>query len=332
MAQMPVQNTPQKTLPQQPASQSTAAPTPPPKPIQSPPPAQPSIPSAPSKPSLPSLPKPKLSPPLLLALIALIVVALAVFLIVNQAKQNKIVKTQDGITVTAKEAQENLVQINKVRALSRLEADSNLEPAAEDAVIRKKLFAEVAKRGLTVTNEELNQELKTFSIWTNSQPITAQNIGQFGWSEADLKEWVRTKLLYQKLNDVVGTWREYYLIEISWEGTNQANQAKAESLLAGAKKRLEAQEEFKKVAESIKASLASGLEIYYSKIPTKRYDSASADVLKSLGEKAAFIESLRIPQKAEIFEEETTVGLYFVENYHQGEYPNVGVLLGGSPW
>src|SRR3989344_2459526 len=116
MAQSPVQNTPQKTLPPQgqpPAAQPSAPSTPSQpfdkaqgRPSQPPPPSFP-FDKAPAsgktsaggqgKPSLPSVPRFKLPPlklPLLLALVAFGAGALGIALIFFFQKQNTVVKTQ----------------------------------------------------------------------------------------------------------------------------------------------------------------------------------------------------------------------------------------------
>ena len=122
MAQLPVQNTPQT----QPASTGQSSPGGPPQgqstPAQPSAPSTPSQPSVPSKPSLPaslasrsgptggltsptggpslpSFPKPKLFPiklPLLLALVALVAVSLGIGLVIIQARQNRVIRTEEG--------------------------------------------------------------------------------------------------------------------------------------------------------------------------------------------------------------------------------------------
>jgi len=297
---------------------------------QTPPQIPPQIPRKFSLPPLPPIPKLKL--PIILAFMVLLAVGLILATIIIQYNKNRVVKTQDGITVTVKEAQEELDRLNKIRALSKGGPDSNLEPAIGVNIARKKLESEAKKRGLTISDREIEEEIKNFSIFSSAGRITAENIEDFGWSESELRDWARTKLLYQKLNDEVGTWREYQLIQLSLEDDSKVNLIEVEEILKGAIPRLENGEDFAAVAESIKVELPDGLNIYFTTSPIKGYDSSADDVSQSLGEKAAFIEALRESQKASILKEQGVVALYFVMNYHEGDYKTVAELIGGIPW
>ena len=307
MVQSPVQNMPQTMPPQ-----------------GQPFPAQPSVlstpsqPSQPSKPSLPSVPRFKLPPlklPLVLAVVALVAVALGIALIVFQQRQNRVVKTQDGITVTAKEAQEELDRLNKIRALSKLEPDKNLEPAIESAFNKKRIYDEASKRGISVTDEEINQERKNFGIWTQAGGVTADDVVKYGWTEDDIKEWVRTRLLQQKLADVIGSWIEYQYMQLWWEGSTGNNQEKAETLLNEAKGKLESGQGFNQVAESLKEKTGN-LKFFYTAQSLK--SSVMQGDKSNFPEREQFFYSLTIPKTASIYKAENEIFLYYVQSYHQG--------------
>src|SRR3989344_3810044 len=312
MAQAPAQNQPVKN----PVPSGTGQPS---IQTQSPNPAPSGAgPSLPSLPSLPSVPRFKLSPlklPFLLALIALIAVALGIALIVFQQRQNRVVKTQDGITVTAKEAQEELDRLNKIRALSKLEPDKNLEPAIESAFNKKRIYDEASKRGISVTDEEINHERKNFGIWTQAGGVTADDVVKYGWTEDDIKEWVRTRLLQQKLADVIGSWIEYQYMQLWWEGSTGNNQEKAETLLNEAKGKLESGQGFNQVAESLKEKTGN-LKFFYTAQSLK--SSVMQGDKSNFPEREQFFYSLTIPKTASIYKAENEIFLYYVQSYHQG--------------
>ena len=175
MEQMPVQNTPQKTLPQQPV-----APVVPPTPAQ--------IPQQPASP----LPKPpwqfpKLSPPLLLALLAVVIVSLGIFLTVNSKIFQKIkpTPTPSPIEDHSKPPEENLVTANGriVSIVSINKDEAILEITTTTANWDKKWQAKVGQKTvialandwfspkgvskdklLTITAEELAQIVPKLKI------------------------------------------------------------------------------------------------------------------------------------------------------------------------
>ena len=311
MAQAPAQNQPVKN----PVPSGTGQPS---IQTQSPNPAPSGAgPSLPSLPSLPSVPRFKLSPlklPFLLALIALIAVALGIALIVFQQRQNRVVKTQDGITVTAEEVQENLDYIKKQAAFAGVSDYGNKDLAIENAINRQKLFNYAQQKGINVSEQEIDEAIDGLNTGKVMYPVPKpEELEKYGWSIDDLRAKIKIILLSTKMDDTLRTWLEYKHISIMWKNSKEAELAT--TLILEAEKKLKSGDSFNSVLADLQKNIG-GLEIFYNDAPVRRFNATSGSQTGTLEE---FIDSLPGQNSVGRYKAENKIYLFLVTDYHQGE-------------
>lgn len=191
---------------------------------------------------------------------------------------------------------------------------------AKQAVVEK----EAKKLGIAVSEAEITAEIDNRAQKAGGKAALEQTLQLYGWSQADLREKVRTDLLEKKLKDKLTTWRDYQILVIRYDNPlkNEVSQEErkrlAQDVANQALARVKSGEDLSKVYQELLADaiLNKKVDVQGTAEVTRIQSNISKKFSDSPLQK--FIFSLKKGQLSEVFTGNGYFAIAFCQDANDG--------------
>ena len=136
------------------------------------------------------------------------------------------------------ELKNNYVAFDKQQG--QIDAQQSERRAADELILRTALEAQAEKAGVTVTQDDINNYLKTsYANYGSREALLQYNKATYGWTEAPLIHRARLEILKQKMADTTLASVDVLGAYIRWDSLNDQPQADQDTYRSRAMDRLE---------------------------------------------------------------------------------------------